>query len=73
MLDALSIVLIGLLVSETDEGVVLKDANGRETRLTADEIDFQAPQERSMMPDNLLQALTPAQAADLLEYLRGLQ
>ncbi len=66
-------VLVGLIVSRTDEEIVLKDANGRESHLSLDDIDLMEPQKKSLMPDNLLQGLTPTEAADLLAYLRSLQ
>ena len=66
-------ILVGLLKSRTDEGITLKDANGRERHLAAEEIEFLEQQQRSLMPDNLLQGLTPTEAADLLAYLRELQ
>lgn len=63
----------GLLVSRTDDEIVLKDAEGAEHRIAASDVEFMKKQSRSMMPDQLLQSLTPAQAADLLAYLQTLE
>jgi putative heme-binding domain-containing protein len=66
-------VVSGLLAGRTDTEVVLKDAQGRSTRLAADEVERMAPQSRSMMPEHLLRDLTAQQAADLLEFLGTLR
>ncbi len=63
----------GVLVHRTEDEIVLKDAKGVEHRIDADNIEFMQKVKRSLMPDNLLQSLTPVQAADLLTYLHALQ
>jgi len=63
----------GLLVSHSDEEVVLKDATGKEIRIAGDEIEFMASQRKSLMPDLLLRDMTKQQVADLLEYLASLK
>ena len=65
-------VLSGILVSQSEEEIVVRDEQGKEHCVKADRIDFMERRDRSMMPDQLLQALTPRQAADLLAYLRSL-
>jgi putative heme-binding domain-containing protein len=63
----------GLLVRRSDAEVVLKPADGKEVRVAADEINRLAPQQKSLMPDLLLQELTAQQVADILEYLSSLR
>ena len=62
-------VISGLLVTNTDQEVVLKDAQNKEHFLTASDIDGLYPQRKSMMPDLLLRDMTAEQVADLLAFL----
>ena len=66
-------VLSGLLVSRGDAEVVLRQADGKEVRAAAAEIERFAPQQKSLMPELLLQEMTAEQVADLLEFLAGLK
>lgn len=59
----------GLLVKKTDDEVIIKDVQGKETRFAADQVDRLTTQPISSMPDSLLSGLTEQQAADLLEFL----
>jgi putative heme-binding domain-containing protein len=61
---------VGILVRRDDNEVVLKDAQQKkEIRLRAAEVKRLVPQTSSAMPDGLLGALMPQQAADLIEFL----
>ncbi len=66
-------VVSGLAVETNAAGVVLKDAQGKSTRLAKDEIERMVPQTRSLMPELLLRDLTAQQVADLLAFLAGLR
>ena len=66
-------VVLGLLEKRTDREVVLRDAEGKEHKLAADDIEDMFPQRTSLMPDRQLQSLTAQQAADLLEWLASLK
>lgn len=59
----------GLLVRRDGKGVVMKDAQNKEVRVSADDIESMTPSRQSLMPDGLVRDLTPQQAADLLAYL----
>lgn len=61
--------LQGMIREQTEERVVLVDANGKTHELATDEIEQIESSDLSLMPENLLQGLTPQQAADLLEFL----
>jgi uncharacterized repeat protein (TIGR03806 family) len=63
----------GLLIKKDDSEVVLKDAQDKEIRIPAKEIERLVPQQQSLMPDLLLRDMTAAQVADLLEYLSSLK
>lgn len=62
-------VLTGLLVKASFKETILKDAQGKEIRIPRKEIDFSTPQQKSMMPELLLQDMTAQQVADLLAFL----
>jgi putative heme-binding domain-containing protein len=63
----------GLLIEKTDQVVVLKDAARKEVRLKASSVARMLAQQTSAMPEFLLQDLTPAEAADLLDFLASLK
>ncbi|MBW3596544.1 MAG: PQQ-dependent sugar dehydrogenase [Planctomycetes bacterium] len=64
---------VGMLVRKTEQHVVLKVAEGEEVHLPAEEIEFLAPQPKSLMPELLLQDMTAQDAADLVAYLSRLE
>jgi len=63
----------GILVEQTPGLLVLRDAQNQTTRIAATEIERQATQPTSLMPEGLLRDLTAQQSADLLEYLASLE
>jgi putative heme-binding domain-containing protein len=62
-------VFTGLLVKQTDQEVVLKDATLKETHVPAADVEKITPQTVSAMPEGLLNDLTTQQAADLMTFL----
>lgn len=66
-------VLTGLLVKKTEDMTVLRDAQAKEVSIPANEIEFAAPQQKSLMPELLLQEMTAQQVADLLAFLSELR
>ena len=66
-------VLTGLLVSRDAGGLVLKDAQNKQHRLAAEEVDGAYPQRISLMPELLLRDFSAQQVADLLAYLESLK
>ncbi len=65
-------VITGLLVSETAEAIVLRDAQGRDSTLRRKSLETLTRSPLSLMPENQLRDLTPQEAADLLSYLESL-
>jgi len=63
----------GLLVEKTDTEVVLRDAQDKEIRLPANQVETLVPQRQSLMPELLLRDMTAEQVADLLAYLESLK
>lgn len=66
-------VISGLLVRKTAIETVLKTADGKEVAIPTREIEQAVTQQKSLMPDLLLQEMTASQVADLLEYLSSLK
>jgi putative heme-binding domain-containing protein len=65
-------VLSGIIVEKTDAELVLRDAE-KVTRMPAASVDRVVPQQKSLMPEGLLQHLTAQEAADLVAYLESLR
>ncbi len=63
----------GILVRQSDETIVLRDASGAETRLSAAESGRIERQKLSLMPEGLLGVLNETEIRDLLAYLQGLK
>jgi putative heme-binding domain-containing protein len=66
-------VVVGLIVQRDDKELVLRDAQAKEHRFAAKELDTVTPQKQSLMPDQLLRDLTAQQAVDLLDFLASLK
>jgi putative heme-binding domain-containing protein len=61
--------LTGLVVKRDEKQLVLRDAEGKEVRIEGENVESVRPSRLSLMPDGQMSALTPQEAADLLEYL----
>ncbi len=59
----------GLLLSDTPEAVTLKDAEGREVRIPAQEIEEKGPDKTSLMPAGVVGHFSFSELADLLAFL----
>ncbi len=66
-------VLTGLLVSEADSHLVLRDAAGKDATIQHEDIESRTRHPKSLMPEQLLRDLTEQQAVDLLEFLSSLR
>jgi putative heme-binding domain-containing protein len=66
-------VVVGLMVSQTDDEVVLKDAEGIERRLPRDEIEELKKMDKSLMPENIIENLSTADLVNLVEFLTTLK
>ena len=62
-----------LFRSQTKDEVTLKIAGGTRTTIAAKDITKTRTERVSVMPEGLLQSLTAAEAAALLEYLSSLR
>ena len=64
---------LGLIVSETNDGLALKTVGGIVTRYKKDEILRRTKQKLSIMPAGLEQTMTASELVDLVEYLSSLK
>jgi len=62
----------GLIVYESVDGLVLRDANNKTWRIETEEIEVRKRLSKSIMPTGLLKDLKPSDLADLNAYLRTL-
>jgi putative heme-binding domain-containing protein len=63
----------GLLIEETGDHVLVRDANGRDTKIGKKEIEAREKDPKSLMPDNLLAFMTEDELVDMVEYLLTLK
>ena len=61
--------LLGIITSDTESGVTLRQAYGVETNVPRSDIKRMKSQGQTLMPENLEENLTPQAFADLLEYV----
>ena len=66
-------VVTGLLVEQTKQRIVLRDARNQRIELQASELELLVPQPKSLMPDLLFKDLNATQLADLIAYLESLK
>ncbi len=66
-------VLSGLIARQTSDAVTLRDAAGKETQVRRDRIKDMKRAEKSIMPENLEQAMSEQEFRDLLAYLQSLK
>ncbi len=66
-------VMTGLLESQDDDFVVLRDAQNKLHRIPAADVELLVRQHKSLMPELLLKDMTPNEVADLLAYLVSLK
>ena len=65
-LDGLAIT--GLLISETDDAVTLRNSEGIDKKIDQEDIEIFKKQKTSLMPQDLQKLLTVDQLVDLVEY-----
>ena len=66
-------VIVGLMVSQTDDKVTLKDAQGIERVMPKSDIEQLKKQDKSLMPENLIEALSTQDLVDVVEYMLTLK
>jgi putative heme-binding domain-containing protein len=66
-------VLSGLVRSESDEAVVLRDAEGKDHEIPKANIEQRKSEATSLMPQGLQVGLSPQDFADVISYLESLR
>jgi quinoprotein glucose dehydrogenase len=61
----------GLKIKEDEKEVVIRDANGRDTRVAKDDIESLTASKLSLMPDNVVSQISYEQFLDLLAFLKS--
>jgi putative membrane-bound dehydrogenase-like protein len=62
-------VLVGLVIEQSAESIMLVDAKNERTVVARGDIDVIEPAEKSLMPEGIVEKLSPAQLRDLFSYL----
>ncbi len=63
-------VLVGIMVDQTPASITLANEKNMRTEVGTDEIEVIEPHARSLMPERLLEKLTPQELRDLFSYLQ---
>lgn len=63
-------VLVGIVVDQSPASITLADEKNVRTVVGSDEIEAMEPHARSLMPERLLEKLTPQELRDLFSYLQ---
>lgn len=66
-------VINGLVIEETPQFTLLRDANGKDYKITKDDIDKKTKVATSIMPDNLINYLSEEELIDIVDYLYSLK
>lgn len=67
------LVVQGILIEDTNEHLVLRDANGKDWKLSKSDISERAKSPKSLMPSDLIQYMTEQGLVDLVEFLQTLK
>src|SRR5262249_14907043 len=66
-------VLNGLIVEETPAHILLRDGNGKDTRIAKNDIDSRKKGDKSLMPEDIIAYLTETDLLDLTEDMLTLK
>jgi putative heme-binding domain-containing protein len=66
-------VLTGLIMEETPAFVLLRDANGKDTRIDKKDIASREKSKLSLMPEDIVKQLSEQELTDVVEYLLKLK
>jgi putative membrane-bound dehydrogenase-like protein len=67
------VVLQGLLVEETADHLILRDALAKDTKIAAKDVEERKKSPKSIMPSDLLAYMTEDDVVDIVEYLATLK
>ncbi|WP_435005628.1 HEAT repeat domain-containing protein [Tundrisphaera lichenicola] len=66
-------VLTGLIKSDTDEGLEIEDADAKRIKIPKADIEVRKASDVSLMPNGIVEGITPQDFADLIAYLETLK
>ena len=66
-------IVSGLMMKRSSKEWVVKESPEKTIRIPAADVEATKPGRLSAMPEQLLQSLTPQEAADLISYLSSLR
>ena len=66
-------VITGLLISRTDQQVVIRDSQGIDRVLDSKDVEELKKQSKSLMPDNLQEAMSAQELVDVVAYMLSLK
>lgn len=67
------LVLQGLIVEETADALILRDAEGRDTRVAKNDVDSRTKGPKSLMPEDVAVHFSEEELIDVVEYLLTLR
>src|SRR5262249_16735417 len=65
--------ITGLIVEETKEHLLIRDATGKDFKIATTDIDKKKKSPVSLMPDDLILHIPEQDLLDMVEYLHGLK
>lgn len=66
-------VLNGVIVYENRDKLTVEDAQGKQTSLANTDVELRTPQQKSLMPEKLIDQMTVSEVRDLLAFLETLK
>src|SRR5207302_7176881 len=67
------VTITGLIVEEAPDHILLRDANGKDTRIDTRDIDERKKNPSSLMPSDIVVYLSEQELSDVVEYLLTLK
>jgi putative membrane-bound dehydrogenase-like protein len=65
--------IMGLIIEETPDSILLRDANAKDYKIAKSDIDTRTKSAVSIMPENVVSALTEDELIDVAEYMLTLK
>jgi putative membrane-bound dehydrogenase-like protein len=65
--------ITGLIVEDRPTHIILRDANAKDHKIAAGEIDRRVKSKKSLMPEDLIQFLSEEDLVDIVDYLHSLK
>jgi putative membrane-bound dehydrogenase-like protein len=65
--------ITGLIVEDRPTHVILRDANAKDHKIAATDIDRRVKSKKSLMPEDLIQFLSEEDLVDIVDYLHSLK